>query len=106
VLKRQRPDRDRLVEVEWDVPTDRLFDVSIIVEVRNARGVLAAVATAIANSSSNIHNVFMDEKRADTVTTLNFTIEVAHRKHLAQVMRNVRKVSEVLRVLRQKAARK
>jgi GTP pyrophosphokinase/guanosine-3',5'-bis(diphosphate) 3'-pyrophosphohydrolase len=106
VLKRQRPDRDRLVDVEWDVPADRLFDVSIIVEVRNARGVLAAVATAIATSSSNIHNVFMDEKRADTVTTLNFTIEVANRKHLAQVMRNVRKVSEVLRVSRQKAARK
>jgi GTP pyrophosphokinase len=48
----------------------------------------------------------MDEKRADAVTTLNFTIEVSHRKHLAQVMRNVRKVSEVLRVSRQKAARR
>jgi (p)ppGpp synthase/HD superfamily hydrolase len=83
-----------------------MFDVNIVVEVQNARGVLAAVATAIANTASNIHNVFMDEKRADAVTTLNFTIEVANRKHLAQVMRNVRKVSEVLRVSRHRAARK
>ena len=105
VFKRLRVDRDRVIEVEWEVLPNHMFDVNITVEVRNARGVLAAVATAIAGAASNIHNVHMDEKRADAVTTLNFTIEVNHRKHLAQVMRNVRKVTEVLRVVRDRAQR-
>jgi len=104
VLKRQRPERDRLIDVEWDVAEERLFDVVIVVEVRNARGVLASVAAAIANAGSNIHNVNMDEKRAEAVTTLKFSIEVKHRKHLAQVVRNVRKVPEVMRVIRERGA--
>ena len=105
-LKRQRPDADRLVDVEWDVSGERMFDVMITVEVRNARGVLAAVAAAIANAGSNIHNVNMDEKRAEAVTSLRFSIEVMHRKHLAQVVRNVRKVPEVMRVIRERGAKR
>ena len=106
LLKRQRPDKDRLIDVEWDVSGERMFDVVINVEVRNARGVLASVAAAIANSGSNIHNVNMDEKRAEVVTTLRFNIEVMNRKHLAQVVRNVRKVPEVMRVSRERGARR
>ena len=106
VLKRQRPDADRLIDVEWDVSNERMFDVVILIEVKNARGVLASVAAAIANSGSNIHNVNMDEKRAEAVTTLRFSIEVLHRKHLAQVVRNVRKVPEVMRVTRERGVRR
>ena len=106
LLKRQRPDADRLVDVEWDVTEERMFDVNIIVEVKNSRGVLASVAAAIASAASNIHNVNMDEKRAEAVTTLKFSIEVLHRKHLAQVVRNVRKVPEVMRVIRERGARR
>ena len=106
LLKRQRPDADRMIDVEWDVSEERMFDVNIIVEVRNARGVLASVAAAIAGAASNIHNVNMDEKRAEAVTTLKFSIEVLHRKHLAQVVRNVRKVPEVMRVIRERGARR
>jgi (p)ppGpp synthase/HD superfamily hydrolase len=106
LLKRQRPDAERLIDVEWDVSGERMFDVVITVEVRNARGVLASVAAAIANAGSNIHNVNMDEKRAEAVTTLKFSIEVMHRKHLAQVVRNVRKVPEVMRVNRERGVRR
>jgi GTP diphosphokinase / guanosine-3',5'-bis(diphosphate) 3'-diphosphatase len=105
-FRRLQLDPDRLLDVEWDVAKDRLFDVTISIEVENGRGVLASVAAAIANSASNIHSVSMDEKRADAVTTLNFTIEVSDRKHLAQVVRNLRKVPEVLRVSRERGQRR
>ena len=97
-----RAERDRWIEVEWDVAPDRLFDVVIRVEVRNARGVLARVAAAISDAGSNIENVSMDEKRADALTALQFVIQVHHRVHLAQVMRAVRHVPEVMRISRAK----
>jgi len=101
-LRRNRSDRDRWIDVEWDVAPDRLFDVVVRVQVKNARGVLAKVATAISEAASNIENVSMDEKKADAVTTLQFTLQVHNRVHLAQVMRNIRQVPAVLRIARAK----
>lgn len=105
-LKRVRHDSDRMIDVEWEPTKDRMFDVTIGIEVKNERGVLASVAAAIANAGSNIHNVGMDEKHADTITRLNFKIEVMNRKHLAQVVRKVRKVTQVIRVIRDRGQRR
>ena len=96
---------DRRIDVEWDVPEERLFDVTVRCEVRNERGVLARVATAISEAGANIENVVMDDARRDSITSLQFTIQVHHRIHLAQVMRNIRRVSEVVRVARIRESR-
>jgi guanosine-3',5'-bis(diphosphate) 3'-pyrophosphohydrolase len=99
-LRKSRAGREQRIDVEWDVPEDKLFDVAIRCEVRNQRGVLARVATAISDAAANIENVVMDEAQRDSVTALQFTVQVHHRVHLAQVMRNIRRVSEVVRVNR------
>ncbi|HEY5762075.1 MAG TPA: bifunctional (p)ppGpp synthetase/guanosine-3',5'-bis(diphosphate) 3'-pyrophosphohydrolase [Rhodocyclaceae bacterium] len=96
---------DRRIDVEWDVPEERLFDVTVRCEVRNERGVLARVATAISEAGANIENVIMDDARRDSITSLQFTIQVHHRIHLAKVMRNIRRVSEVVRVARIRESR-
>ena len=74
-------------------------------EVRNERGVLARVATAISDAAANIENVIMDDARRDSITSLQFTLQVHHRIHLAKVMRNIRRVSEVVRVARVRGPR-
>jgi RelA/SpoT family (p)ppGpp synthetase len=104
-LRRGRGSPDRWIDVEWDVPEDKVFDVTIRCEVRNERGVLARVAAAISDASANIENVTMDDAKRDSVTALQFKIQVHHRIHLAQVMRNIRRVSEVVRVARVRGAR-
>ena len=53
-------------------------------------GVLATVAAAIAEADSNIEHVEYIERDL-TAATLLFTIEVKNRKHLADVMRRVRR---------------
>ena len=68
---------------------------------QNARGVLAQVAAAIAEAGSNIEHVSMDADPERLFTTLRFTIQVAHRNHLAAVMRGMRHIPEVTRITRE-----
>jgi guanosine-3',5'-bis(diphosphate) 3'-pyrophosphohydrolase len=57
------------------------------------------VAAAIAEGDSNIENVEYQERDLQT-SSLLFTIEVRNRKHLADVMRRVRRASVVHGVYR------
>ncbi|AUM01095.1 bifunctional (p)ppGpp synthetase/guanosine-3',5'-bis(diphosphate) 3'-pyrophosphohydrolase [Zoogloeaceae bacteirum Par-f-2] len=93
-----RGDRGRWVDVEWETgDDDRLFEVTIRVLTKNARGVLARVASAISEADCNIQNLTMDNEQG-AYTALNLTVEVRDRMHLARVMRAVRRVPEVVRI--------
>ncbi len=98
VLAKLRSERGNWVDVEWEVADDRLFDVSIRVIAKNVRGLLARLASGIADSNSNIIDVSIDDDR-DT-TTLYFTVQVTDRIHLARILRALRRVPEVMRISR------
>lgn len=102
VVGKLRGDRGRWVDVEWEPGEERLFDVTIRVLTKNARGVLARVASAIAEEDCNIQSVNMDSEQG-AYTALNLTVQVHDRMHLARVMRGVRRVPEVVRIGRVKA---
>jgi guanosine-3',5'-bis(diphosphate) 3'-pyrophosphohydrolase len=98
---KSRSDPEKWLDVEWAPDTEKMFDVGIRVTVANQRGVLAKVATAIANAGANIDNVSMDEER-DLYTIMHFTLQVSDRPHLARVMRSLRGIQEVVRIARAK----
>jgi GTP pyrophosphokinase len=78
-----------------------LFDVNIKLIVANQRGVLAKVAAAIAEAESNIENVHFSNE--GEYTALYFTLQVNNRLHLANLMRNLRRITEVIRITRVKS---
>jgi guanosine-3',5'-bis(diphosphate) 3'-pyrophosphohydrolase len=96
---KSRSDPEKWIEVDWATDTDRTFAVGIRVIAANQRGVLAKVASAIAEAGSNIDNVSMDDDRG-IYTALNFTIEVQNRLHLARLMKTLRRIPEVVRIAR------
>ena len=96
---KSRSDPEKWLDVEWAPDNEKMFDVGIRVTVANQRGVLAKVATAIADAGSNIDNVSMDEERG-LYTTMHFTLQVSDRPHLARVMRSLRRLQEVVRIAR------
>lgn len=98
VLRKGRPNSDDWLDVAWDKNINKLFDVSIKLIVANQRGVLAKVATAIADADSNIENVNFSSE--GDYNALYFTLQVNHRLHLANVMRNLRLIPEVIRITR------
>ena len=103
VIAKNRADTDKWLDVEWDPEAPRKpFDVNIKLVVANQRGVLAKVAAAIADAGSNIDNVSMEEEDGSAYTTMNFTLQVENRIHLANVMRSLRKITEVVRITRVK----
>ena len=86
------------LDVVWDKNITRSFEVSLKLLVANKRGVLAKIASAIADAESNIENVSFSGE--DQYTALKFTLEVNNRQHLANIMRNLRKIPEVGRIIR------
>jgi len=94
------------IEVEWAPEEGTLFDVSIRVEVRNNRGVLAQVSAGIAEAGSNIEDVSMDARPEHYFTVLYFTLQVADRGHLARVLRTLRRIPEVIRIARERPGEK
>jgi GTP pyrophosphokinase len=102
MLRKGRAASEDWLDVAWDKNINKLFDVSIKLIVANKRGVLAKVATAIAEAESNIENVHFSNE--GDYTALYFTLQVNHRLHLASVMRNLRLIPEVIRISRIKSA--
>ncbi|MBN8480304.1 MAG: bifunctional (p)ppGpp synthetase/guanosine-3',5'-bis(diphosphate) 3'-pyrophosphohydrolase [Xanthomonadales bacterium] len=94
-----RKSPERCIEIAWDHDVSGDYRVELRIIVANKPGVLAQVAAAVAEARSNIENVEYKERDLMTATLL-FTIEVASRKHLADVMRGVRRLGVVNAVYR------
>jgi GTP diphosphokinase / guanosine-3',5'-bis(diphosphate) 3'-diphosphatase len=99
IVRSRTNEPDQWIDVEWDARTSRLFQAAINVMVENQRGVLAKVASEIAEAGSNIDAISMEEDRA-VFTTMHFVLEVANRQHLARVMRSLRRLSDVKKISR------
>lgn len=85
---------ERLVPVDWDRNVEGEYRVQLRAVVDNRPGVLATVAAAIAEAEANIENVEYQDRDVTTAALL-FTIEVRDRKHLAEVMRRIRRAEVV-----------
>ena len=91
-------DRDNFT-LGGDDPGSRMYQAAIKVMVANRRGVLAKVASEIAEAGSNIDSISMDEDRA-VFTNMHFVLEVQNRQHLARVMRALRRLPDVQKISR------
>ncbi|MFZ9479098.1 MAG: RelA/SpoT family protein, partial [Steroidobacteraceae bacterium] len=95
---------EKWLSVVWAEGTERLFNSEIRIEVANRMGVLAAVAAAIAGTETNIDHVELEERDAQT-SALVFEVKVRDRKHLANVLRVIRRMPDVLKLSRTLAVR-
>jgi RelA/SpoT family (p)ppGpp synthetase len=90
---------EKWISVTWAEQPGRMFGCELRVEVQNRMGVLAAVASAIAGTETNIDHVELEERDTDT-SVLVFEVRVRDRQHLASVMRVIRRMPDVLRLSR------
>jgi (p)ppGpp synthase/HD superfamily hydrolase len=94
---------EKWLPVTWQSSPDRLFSSEVRVDVTNRTGVLAAVAAAISSTDTNIDRVSVEERDSDT-SELVFELKVHDRKHLARIVRMIRRMPDVQRVTRSIAA--
>jgi (p)ppGpp synthase/HD superfamily hydrolase len=98
-LAEYRKQPDKWLSVAWEGAHDRLFSCEIQLEINNRVGVLAAVASSIAGTETNIDQVSLEERDVNS-SSLKFQVQVRDRKHLARVIRTVRRMPDVQRVSR------
>ena len=98
-LAELRKSPERWVAIGWDREVSGDFSSAIRIEVENRPGVLAQVAAAIANADSNIDRVEYLE-RDSNIAVLRFGIDVTDGRHLAEVIRGVRRLQVVQDVQR------
>ncbi len=87
------------IDVEWSDDISTEFSVALRVVVEHRKGVLATIASAIADSEANIEHVDTVD-REDQLYSLDFVISVRNRTHLADVMRNLRMLEMVVTLMR------
>ncbi len=95
---------ERWLSVTWQPTPNRLFSSELRVSVANRTGVLAAVAAAIAATDTNIEHVTLEERDAET-SVLVFELKVRDRRHLAKIVRTIRRMPDVSGVTRTIAQR-
>ncbi len=101
-LNEFRNDPDKWINVQWEEGIEGDFPVELRIDVANQRGVLATVAAAISALDANIENVDMEE-RDGRHSALLFTIAVHDRRHLATIMRRIRRIENVVRIMRKQS---
>ena len=99
-LRKGRVDSDQIVDVEWAPEIQGVFEAGIRLLVADERGLLAHLATAIADAGANIEYLSMERPDGGHVVAMFFSVQVRDRRHLANVMRALRRIPEVKRVQR------
>ena len=94
-----RKHSEKWITCSWEKDIDREFSSQIHVDTFNKTGVLAEVAATIADCGSNIEQVEVLGRHEDC-SVLSFLLQVHDRNHLAQIMRGVRNMPNVIRVTR------
>ena len=95
-------DSERFLSVEWADEPSRAFESRLVVNVDNGKGVLARVAATLTSSEADIIHVDMSGNDRNQVE-LHFTVAVRNRRHLADILRAVKRTPSVLRAHRQKS---
>lgn len=97
-LEKYHHNPDHYVPLHWEKKVHGDFPVDLGIDILNQRGSLASLAVTISESESNIINIHFDERSF----SVNVTITVRDRIHLARVLRKLRNNKHVIRVLRNK----
>ena len=90
---------EKWIEIEWAESLRSDFPVDVRIDVSSKRGVFAGVAAAISAADANIETISTSERDGVTAT-VNLTLNVRDRVHLAQVIKRLRALPEVLRIAR------
>ena len=99
-LKKQRHDPAELVDVEWSPEVTGVFETGLRLLVADRRGLLADLATSIADADANIDSVSMERPDGGDVLAMFFAVQVRNRHHLAQVIRALKHIPDVRRAQR------
>lgn len=97
---------DKLIPLRWEEKVYGDFPVDLYIDILNQRGSLASLALTLSEAESNIESINAEEHHDGRYFSVNMTVSVRNRIHLAKVLLKVRNTRNVIRVTRIKPAMK
>lgn len=90
---------DKLFALEWSDDIAEDFPVALRLEVESRRGLVAELAGVVTDADANIERIGIEERDA-RLATVNLTLAVRNRVHLARIIKRLRNLSHVERITR------
>ena len=91
-------DSEGWLAVGWAEQPTRAFETAISLLLSNGKGVLAEVATAVAEAEADITHIEMGDQPVSETAELKLLLSVRDRMHLDEVMRGLKRLAAVLSV--------
>ena len=98
--KLKSKDAERFIGVDWSEEPVRSFKTGVTVTVKNSKGMLARMATALAAAEADIIDIDMGQEGGQEARELRFLVAVRDTAHLEVALRNLRRAQSVLKAVR------
>ena len=95
---RKRASRE-IIPARWTSKTEGEFQTALRVNVSRRKGILAQIASEISDAEAGLEAINTEERNAE-VSTLDITLTVKSRSHLARVVRRLRNEIAVINISR------
>lgn len=99
IRKLVKDEPQRVLEMKWEDNASGEFKTNIRIELINHQGTLATLTNTISSCDSNIIGLQTEEKESN-IYYIDLELTTKNRKHLANIVRQIRKMPEVQSVSR------
>ncbi|WP_028116405.1 bifunctional GTP diphosphokinase/guanosine-3',5'-bis pyrophosphate 3'-pyrophosphohydrolase [Ferrimonas senticii] len=99
IAKQLESEPEKFLTVEWTDDVDAEYLTELRIELVNHTGALAKLTTVIAEANANIHNIYTEDRDGRTYV-ITMTLTVSDRVHLANVLRKIRVMDDVIKASR------
>ncbi|MFM7119597.1 MAG: RelA/SpoT family protein [Gammaproteobacteria bacterium] len=96
--RRRHGARD-IIPAQWANSIRSEFSTTLRIDVNRRKGIIAGLATAVAAADAGVDNIGVTERNA-VISTISLQVSVRDRKHLAEVLRKLRGLSDVVSITR------
>ncbi|RUR31178.1 RelA/SpoT family protein [Vreelandella nanhaiensis] len=98
-LVEHKNDPEKLFTLEWSESIDEDFPVALRIEIESRRGLVAELAGLVTDADANIERIGIEERDA-RLSTVNLTLSVKGRVHLARIIKRIRNLPNVGKITR------
>ncbi|ATH77166.1 MULTISPECIES: RelA/SpoT family protein [Halomonadaceae] len=98
-LSERKNDPEKLFALEWSENIDEDFPVALRIEIESRRGLVAELAGLVTDADANIERIGIEERDA-RLSTVNLTLSVKGRVHLARIIKRIRNLPNVGKITR------
>ncbi len=90
----------RLIAVDWNVRSEQIYPVDIMVEAIDRKGLLRDITAVVANENINLISVNTVSNKLDNTAKMKITVEISNVDELSRVLIKIEQLPNIFEVYR------